>query len=271
MTNIEIIKDKVEELEKLAKSIVRRSKWFFDNVPISPKKDKQKSRIPFQNTITTTYYIWDNISDNRLRRRKEELISDYTRWFNSAKELIEDNLNDRMAEFINYYERNEARKLKGVLEYLDLRERPLTNDREKLYNDFRETFYMQRAILTSIEGVLETRELKLKDLITADLLDKEIEQAEELFDKGYERAACAIAGVVFESYLENLCDKHSITYTDKDTIEPKIQKLYRNHIIDKTELKKYKFLGGIRNDCDHPDDIDSDDIRQLLEEVKKLI
>ena len=67
----------------------------------------------------------------------------------------------------------------------------------------------------------------LRKLITADVARTEIEQAELLFDNGYERAAGSIAGVALELYLKTQCDIEGVEYPPKPSLPSKhLYKLY---------------------------------------------
>ena len=113
-------------------------------------------------------------------------------------------------------------------------------------------------------------EQNLRKILTSNFIESEIDQAELLFRNGFERAAGALTGVALEMHLKALCDLHEVAYHHKDTIEPLAQMLYSAHKIDQTDLKKFIYLGGIRNDCAHPNDISKDQVKALIEQVKKL-
>jgi hypothetical protein len=71
-------------------------------------------------------------------------------------------------------------------------------------------------------------------------------------------------------HLKALCDLNGVAYKHKDTIEPLAQALSSAQKIELTELKKFIYLGGIRNDCAHPNEVSKDQVRTLIEQVKKL-
>ncbi len=59
-----------------------------------------------------------------------------------------------------------------------------------------------------------------RTLIEAEVFDEFLEQAEELFKKGYYQPAAVIAGCVLEDGLRKLCDRNSIALPAKATIDP---------------------------------------------------
>ncbi|MFQ5957293.1 MAG: DUF4145 domain-containing protein, partial [Candidatus Brocadiales bacterium] len=51
---------------------------------------------------------------------------------------------------------------------------------------------------------------KIESLVSAEVIDDVLEQAQHLLDNGYKDPACVIAGVALETTLKKLCDKHSL-------------------------------------------------------------
>lgn len=119
--------------------------------------------------------------------------------------------------------------------------------------------------------VARIKELSLRKILTANFIEMEIEQAELLFRNGFERAAGAIAGVALEKHLKTQCEINYVTYRYKDTIVPLAEALHSAKKIDNIELKKIIYLGGIRNDCAHPNNVSTDRVRELIEQVKKIV
>ena len=150
----------------------------------------------------------------------------------------------------------------------------ISDSNRTIVNTFDNVFQLQRSILLSAPYVIEIKEYDLRKIITADLIDEELDKADYLYKTGFERCAGVIAGVALERYLKALCDKEKVEYKYADTIEPLSQALYKAEKIDPTEFKKFQHLGGIRNDCAHPKDIPEEVLKgrakELIEKVKKL-
>ncbi|WP_052297243.1 HEPN domain-containing protein [Methanolacinia petrolearia] len=119
--------------------------------------------------------------------------------------------------------------------------------------------------------IVKIKEMSLRDIISASFVDREIEEAEYLFGKNHHRAAGALAGVALEQHLRTLCDKYQIDYGKKDTIEPLVQKLYKNNKLDSTQMKNIQHLASIRDKCDHPSEIKKEEVKELIERVKKIV
>jgi hypothetical protein len=62
-----------------------------------------------------------------------------------------------------------------------------------------------------------------------------------------------------------------LDYGKKDTIEPLVQKLYQQKKIDITEMKNVQYLATIRDKCDHPSEIIANEVKELIERVKRIL
>lgn len=56
----------------------------------------------------------------------------------------------------------------------------------------------------------------VKSLVSAEILDDALEQAEELMKSGYKDAACVIAGIVLETSIKQICTRESIAHSKLD-------------------------------------------------------
>jgi Leucine-rich repeat (LRR) protein/WD40 repeat protein len=98
----------------------------------------------------------------------------------------------------------------------------------------------------------------------------EIEQAEQLLQGGRNRAAGAIAGVILESHLKKLCDRHHVPYSDKKGLQVLIQTLQQRDVITAGEASHLTHLASIRNKCAHASPVSEQEVHFLVEEVKKF-
>jgi tetratricopeptide (TPR) repeat protein len=97
-----------------------------------------------------------------------------------------------------------------------------------------------------------------------------IELAEQLLQGGRNRAAGAIAGVLLESHLKKLCDRHHVPYPDKKGLQVIIQALRQKDAIAAGEASHLTHLASIRNKCAHAGPVSEQEVRLLVEEVKKF-
>jgi len=204
-------------------------------------------------------YVTLSDSAKSLQR---ELLKRYEVWFAVCK-LIVRQYSDRHEVFEKKYPLVKAHVL------LDVKK-----TKDHLLNDFTDLLDSQVNILHTIIPIISLKETNFKKIITADLLDSELDQAEVLYKHDFHRAAGNIAGVVLERYLKTLCEVNMIEVGEKDTIEPLATKMYKSDKLpdfDKTLFKSIQHLASIRNKCSHPkEDVKQHEVRELLDKVKKI-
>lgn len=193
---------------------------------------------------------------------QRNLLTIYEVWYAVLKPIVKE-YSDRFHTF----EKNYLPIKKHIL--LDV---SLTSEEflEKLISLFDEQVNIIHCIIPSIA----IKNNNFKKIITCDLIDSELSQAEILYDKGFYRASGLIGGVILERFLKTLCDVNNIEIKDNDTIEPLATKLYKSEKLpdfDKTLFKSIQHLGSIRNNCAHPkEEPKSQEVRELLDKVKKI-
>ncbi|MFQ5886533.1 MAG: HEPN domain-containing protein [Anaerolineae bacterium] len=104
-------------------------------------------------------------------------------------------------------------------------------------------------------GFLFEREL----LISADVFDDFLEQAEHLLENKYKDAAAVLIGSVLESSLRKMCVTHGIDVTDKTgivitdtaTLAPLNDALYKGKIYSKLVHKRITVWADLRNNAAH--------------------
>jgi len=193
---------------------------------------------------------------------QRELLQRYEIWYAVTK-LIVRQYSDRYKVFEERYPQ--------VKQYILIN---ANKRKETFQNNFIDLFDSQVNILHTIIPIISLKETNFKKIITADLLDSELEQAEVLYKHEFHRAAGNIAGVVLERYLKTLCEVNLIEIGEKDTIDPLATKLYKSDKLpdfDITLFKSIQHLASIRNKCDHPkDEPKLHEVRELLDKVKKI-
>jgi len=204
---------------------------------------------------------------------QREINRRYKIWFECCGRIVAKFLYESDIEvFINQYQM--------IIQYISLpnigsiRDMEYHCSRENLESNFINTFDIQVNILHTITPVIEIEKTNFKKLITADLLDSELSQAELLYKHDFTRAAGSIAGVVLERFLKTLCEVNEIPINEKDTIDPLATKLYKSNKLpdfDKTLFKSMQHLASIRNKCSHPkEEPKKQEVRELLDKVKKI-
>ena len=93
---------------------------------------------------------------------------------------------------------------------------------------------------------------EIRQLVQADLFDSEIDAARELLKNKFVRAAGAIAGVVLEKHLTQVCEDHGLEIQKKHPALSDLNELLKaNSVIDVLQWRFISMLADIRNLCDH--------------------
>ena len=225
--------------------------------------------------------LFSDISKNR--DEATVFHSGYQRWYTEAQEVIKQILPNRHEEFSLLYNGEAKKKSFDASTYaikdwlLGIRSSINKYSGEKQFEDFGAMlmrFQNQVLILESCEASFESSLFNIKQLVQADLFDSELDVAKELNKKGFVRGAGAIAGVVLEKHLAQVCADHTITMRKR---YPAIND-YNNTLKDDSviEIKDFRFiqhLADIRNLCDHDKEKEpkKEDVRDMIDGVEKIV
>ena len=113
-------------------------------------------------------------------------------------------------------------------------------------------FYQQLSIVKSIRERFQSSLFDIRQLAQADLFDSELDAAKELAKNKFTRAAGAVAGVVLERHLKEVCGNHGITVRKKNPQISDLNDLLKGeNIIDIPQWRSIQHLGDLRNLCAH--------------------
>jgi hypothetical protein len=110
--------------------------------------------------------------------------------------------------------------------------------------------------------------------VQADLFDSELEAASELAKRGFTRAAGAIAGVVLEKHLGQVCANRNIGMKKTNpTISDFNDALKKAEALETPDWRFIQHLGDIRNLCDHnkATEPSKDQVADLIQGVGKVL
>ncbi|MHB0938045.1 MAG: hypothetical protein ACYC6A_16775 [Armatimonadota bacterium] len=204
----------------------------------------------------------------------------YQTWYSEAKVLIKQLLPDRLADFVSHYEKPKSRKeityenyriddcLQGLNVTRGFQKEKIVGPDAAIPH-----FRQQLAILKSVKSRFESSLFDIRQLVQADLFDSELNAAQELAKNKFTRAAGALAGVVLERHLAQVCDNHNIKLTKKDpTIADLNNALKDANITDIPQWRFIQHLADIRNLCDHNKKIEpsTEQVDDLLAGVAKV-
>lgn len=204
--------------------------------------------------------------ENQLGVKAENFLEDlpnffkeYQSWYSESQALIRQLLPNRLADFCDYYEVPKNRKeltyeSYRISDYL-LRLGLTDSTRNEIVVGLDAAipkFGQQLSIVKAIKGRFESSIFEIEQLVQADLFDSELEASKVLIRNGFFRAAGALAGVVMERYLAQVCKNHQINIRKKNpSISDFNDKLRDAEIIDFPRWRLNQHLGDIRNLCAH--------------------
>lgn len=205
----------------------------------------------------------------------------YQAWYSEAQTLIKQLLPDRLADFIRYYDKPRGRKeisfesyriedyLQGLHVTRSYSQETVVGPEAAIPH-----FRQQLAILDSVKARFESSLFDIRQLVQADLFDSELEAAKELSKHKFTRAAGALAGVVLERHLGQVCDNHDIKIRKKNPgIAGLNDAIKQSEVIDIVQWRFVQHLGDIRNLCDHDKKIEPtpEQVDELIAGTMKII
>jgi len=205
--------------------------------------------------------------------------AEYQTWYSEAKALVSQLLPHRLDDFVRHYQKPKPRKEIDYESYrIEDYFQGLTITRglgDKVVGPKAAIphFDQQFAILKSVKPRFESSLFEIQQLVQADLFDSELDAARELYKKKFYRAAGALAGVVLESHLGQVCQDKGIKFRKKKlSISDFNDALKQNGSIAVPDWRFIQHLGDLRNLCDHkkPDDPTSEQIKDLIDGVQKV-
>ena len=203
----------------------------------------------------------------------------YQTWYSEAKVLIKQVLPDRLEDFVRHYEKPKGRKIITNETYrIDDCLQGLTVSRADgmaivALDAAIPHFQQQRAILQSVKARFESCLFDIKQLVQGDLFDSELDAARELLKHKFTRAAGALAGVVLERHLRQVCENHDIKVTKKNPgISDLNDVLKQASVLEVAQWRNVQLLGDIRNLCDHSKTAEpaEEQVQDLIDGVLKI-
>lgn len=206
--------------------------------------------------------------------------SDYQSWYSEAKLMVKQLLPDRLDDFVRYYEKPKTRKHISYESYRiedSLQSLGLTNGLGEVLVDASAAiphFEQQLAIIKGLKKRFESSLYDIRLHLQAEMFDDELEAALYLLKNRFLRAAGAMAGVVLERHLKQVCINHGVKLPKKKhlSISDLNEALKHDSIIDTTDWRRIQLLGDIRNKCDHDKEVDpkESEVIELIEGVSRI-
>jgi hypothetical protein len=203
----------------------------------------------------------------------------YEKWYSESIALLSAVLPERLVDFRSLYEIPKTRKDTDfgnyvIADYLiGLRVTyagSVKVDRSAAMPKLRR----QIAILSAVKGRFESSLFEIRQLVQADLFDSEISAARELLKNKFLRGAGAIAGVVIEKHLAQVCADHDLKIIKKNPgIADLNEALKAASVIDVPQWRHITLMGDYRNLCDHnkQKEPSADQVSDLLDGADKIL
>jgi len=130
--------------------------------------------------------------------------------------------------------------------------------------------YLKAIFLAAREDFEGGYLTSVRNLVHAELAESELEQASELLKAGYFSAAAVVAGVVLETALRTLCDRHEISHGKLDRMNADLAKAGQ---YNKLLQKRITALADIRNSAAHgkTDEFQSADVESMINEIERFL
>ena len=237
--------------------------------------------------FTNPFDIEENIEKKqRISKQKEDLkksfvnkkfpnfYEEYQIWYSEALTIIRYLIPIRENDFRKLYEQPKNRKEITDINYTIEDYLMRLHDNTLFLEIAIHRIEQQMVILKSAQKRFESSLFDIKQLLQSDLFDSELDAAKELNKKGFVRGAGAIAGVVLEGHLLQVCENHKTKVTKKNpTINDLNQLLKDEEIIELPMWKNIQRLADLRNLCDHKrkPEPTKEKVKELIEGVEKII
>jgi hypothetical protein len=222
------------------------------------------------------------VKEKKAMKGVSNFANSYQKWYTESCALIQQLFPGRLDEFVELYKSRAERPAVHAQSYfiqdwlLGTRAaiNPATN--KVFFADYAiitMQIRMQRSILAAVAGRFESSLFDIKTLVQADLFDSEIDAARELAKHGFGRSAGALAGVIVEKHLGEVCSNHAIAIKKTHpTISDFNDALKGGSLIDVPAWRGIQRLVDIRNLCDHSKGRDptDDEVIELIDGVEKL-
>jgi hypothetical protein len=110
----------------------------------------------------------------------------------------------------------------------------------------------------------------VRNLVQAELAESEIEQANELLQAGYLSASAVVAGVVLETTLRTLCDRHEIPHGKLDKMNADLAKAREYNVLVQKKITAY---AAVRNSAAHgkTDEFQHADVEEMIKYIERFV
>jgi hypothetical protein len=115
--------------------------------------------------------------------------------------------------------------------------------------------------------------IEAKALITAEVFDDILEQAEHLFRQGYYQAAAVLAGAVLEDGLRKIAERNGCAVQPKPKLDGMNAELAKKGVYNTLVQKRITWLADMRNKAAHGkwSEFAANDVETMLHQVRDFV
>jgi hypothetical protein len=218
------------------------------------------------------------LSEDELKKLPN-FRADYQSWYSEATACIAQLLPGRLDDFVAYYRPQKTRKeitnaSYTIIDYLQGIGVTYGPQKTKIVGPDAAIpiFEQQVNIVKALGRRLESSLFDIRTLVQADLFENELEAAEHLNKRGFQRGAGAIAGVVMEGHLRSVSSLHKLAVPKNATLGKLNDTLKDGSIVDIPVWRFNQHLIDLRNLCDHKlaREPSAEDVQELIAGVRKI-
>lgn len=112
----------------------------------------------------------------------------------------------------------------------------------------------------------------LRKMVHAEIFSDELEQAAHFLQLGHKVAAAVTAGVVLETTLRNLCDRHD-ELEPADNLNRMNDDLAKASVYNKMRADQVRAWAKVRNSAahGHPEEFDEGDVERMIDGVRDFV
>jgi len=245
----------LEEVEEELSGIEDDLEDFFSNL--------ETQENPFSKQVDSdAFATYEWVPRTEISPAQRRIREKYERWYGAVDPLVYEYLPRRYDEFegarskiIDYINLNS-----GVLDTIPRNPAERTVEIINLIDG-------QRSIAKAAPNRVTARQFDTRKEISEDIEQDEIKRARQLFGDNLIRESGVIAGVALERHLLTMCEmsEKGVDYNPDHSIERLAQSLYEANEIEKTPMKRLRYLGDVRGSCAHPgEELDPQEVERLL-------
>ena len=130
-----------------------------------------------------------------------------------------------------------------------------------------------RSVFLSAKDQYEGGHLfDVRNLVHADVIADELEQAKHFLHKGFKVPAAVIAGTVLETTLREMCSQHP-SLTPADNINKMNDDLAREGVFNNARKQQITAWAAIRNNAAHgkPDEFEPNEVSRMIDGIQGFV